>query len=120
MSNDVVFAIAKYLEKKTGLKKLDQAFESSELLKDKISNSSNSLEKKLHERPSIQDLQNRNILRNVATDFDYIHSVLETIHFKENDSKISPRIASVVKKLDFKLKRSMIIRRMNLGDENNK
>jgi hypothetical protein len=117
MNNDIVFGIAKYLEKKTGYKKLDEAFSSHELFKEKIKNSSKSLEKKLLERPSIEELKEKNILRCAVPDFDYIHSVLETIEFKENESKISPRIASVVKKLDFKLKRSFIIRKLKLKED---
>lgn len=118
MNNDISFEIAKYLEKKTGIKRLDEAFESPELLKSKINNSSNSLEKKLTSRPTLEDLKSKNIIRNDSTNFDYIHTVLETINFKENTSKISPKIAGVVKKLDFKLKRSMIIRKLNLNKEN--
>lgn len=120
MSNDIVFEVAKYLEKKTGIKKLDEAFDSPELLKCKMNYSSDSLEKKLNSRPTIEDLKNKNIIRTEPTNFDYIHTVLETIHFKENSSRISPKIAGVVKKLDFKLKKSLIIRKLNLNNHKNK
>ena len=89
MSNDVIFEISKYLEKKTGIKKLDEAFDSPELLKCKINFSSNSLEKKLNSRPTLEDLMNKNIIRIESTDFDYIHTILETINFRENSNRRS-------------------------------
>lgn len=114
MNNDLQFEISKYLEKPTGIKSLDQAYESPEVLKQCRKNVSEYLNGKLKTRPEKKELENKNIIRKTTLDFDYIHTVLESIDFRENNQTISPRIANIVKKLDFQIKRSMIIRKLKL------
>lgn len=120
MNNDLLFEIAKYLEKKTGIDILDQAYDSEEVLKQSRENASSFLNKKLQTRPSKKELEGKNIIRREILDFDYVHSILERINFKENDTKISPRIANLASKIDFDLKRKMIIQRLGLDKKNKK
>jgi len=117
MNSDILFEISKYLERTTGIQPLDHAYESPEVLKQCRQNVSEYLNRKLKTRPSKADLESKNIIRKCVTDFDYIHAVLESIDFRENESRISPRIANLAKKLDFQLKRRMIIRKLGLDKE---
>jgi len=114
MNNDLIFEISKYLEKKTGILPVDQAYDSEEALKLSRKNASAFLNKKLISRPSKKELERKNIIRKEILNFDYVHSVLEKITFRENDRKISPRIANIASKIDFDLKRKMIIHRLGL------
>lgn len=114
MNSDILFEISKYLERPVGIKALDQAYESPEVLKQCRQNVSEFLNRKLKTRPTKNDLERKNIIRRYILDFDYIHTVLESIDFRESEPKISPRIANVAKKIDFEIKRKMIIRKLGL------
>lgn len=115
MNSDILFEISKYLEKKTGIPPLDRAYESSEVLRLGRENAWAYLNKKLKSRPSKTELEGKNIIKSESIDFDYVHSVLEGINFRENNSRISPRIANVASKIDFNLKRKMIIQKLGLN-----
>lgn len=114
MNSDLLLEVSKYVDRTTGIKALDVAYESTENLKQHRKNASGVLSGKLTSRPTQEELEKRNILRKEVKSFDYIHSVLESIDFREGAPRISPRIASLAKKLDFELKRKMIIRKLGL------
>lgn len=115
MNSDILFEISKYLEKRTGIPQLDRAYESSEVLRQGRENAWAYLNKKLQSRPSKIELEGRNIIKSEVVDFDYVHSVLEGINFRENSNKVSPRIANVASKINFGLKRKMIIQKLGLN-----
>lgn len=115
MNSDIAFEVSKYLGRKTGISSLDCAYESSEVLRQSRANALAYLNRKLGSRPSKTELENKNIIREEAIDFDYVHTVLGSINFKESSTKVSPRIANVASKIDFSLKRKMIIQRLGLN-----
>lgn len=115
MNSDIAFEISKYLDRRTGIPSLDCAYESSEVLRQGKENAWTYLNKKLGSRPSKIELEGRNIIRCEVIDFDYVHTVLRSISFKESNSKVSPRIANMASKIDFSLKRKMIIQKLGLS-----
>lgn len=110
----MLFEIAKYLDRAVGIPTVDKAYESRAILKQKRENAMEYLNKKLSERPSKEDLESKNIIKETPVDFDYIHSQLELIEFRENESTVSPRIANLVRKLDFHLKKRIITEKLGI------
>lgn len=84
MNNDILFEIAKYLEKSTDIPIVDEAYESSEVLRQCRKNVSEFLNSKITQRPSKDELEEKNIIKTKQLDFDEIHTILESIDFLES------------------------------------
>lgn len=120
MNNDILFEIAKYLEKSTDIPIVDEAYESSEVLRQCRKNVSEFLNSKITQRPSKDELEEKNIIKTKQLDFDEIHTILESIDFlesvnlKEKKPRISPRIANIAKKIDFAIRRKIMKKKLGL------
>ncbi|KAM0681335.1 hypothetical protein GINT2_000535 [Glugoides intestinalis] len=117
MNNNILFELSKYLINETGLEPVDEAYRSPEVLKQYKNNVSDFLNSKLCTRPTKKELEMKNIIRKHSLDFDYIHTLLESIDFRDGCRKISPRIANIAKRIDFNLKRKLIMHKLGLTNE---
>ena len=115
MNNDLAFLLSRYIVKKTGNLVIDQAYSSFEVLKLLKEDIKGFLNKKLALRPTKTELESKNIIKKEFVDFKMVHTVLEKIPFRRHQNKICPRIANIATKIEFGLKRKILIEKLGLN-----
>lgn len=119
MDSNILFEISKYIEAPVN-SRMQEVLESREYSVRNRLYIEEYLNKKLQKRLSYAELKSRNIFREDALCFNKVHEALSQIEFKtENRSKIASGIAGQVKKLDFYLRRRMMITKLGLDDLEN-
>lgn len=87
-------------------------------MKRKINFLSLTLNKKLQNRPSIEDLKNKNIIRNelvIKEVKNELSNLLISRNLEScNSGYIAPSISNLVKKMDFEYKKIVIIHKLNI------
>lgn len=117
MDNDILAEVAKYIEGETAVGRVDNFVKNQNLQEIKRKFISEKLTKKLISRPSVEYLESVNILQKDRLQFSEIHEMLGKIAFSASkEEKISPRIAGTVKKLDFYIKKKIIVHKLGIDD----
>lgn len=114
MNNDILFTVSKYCARKSNTK-IDQAFVSAEIKKYTKDNIKEYLNNKLSNRPSKEELESKNIIKKDFLNFSTVHEILEKIPFKTFTNGISPRIANIANKINFCIKRKIMIQKLGLN-----
>lgn len=116
MNNDIIFSASKYITRNTNTI-IDQAMNSPEIKKFTKNNIKKYLNIKLANRPTIKKLEERNIIKKDFINFSAVHEVLEKISFKKHRNNVSPRIANIARKIDFGIKKKIMIQKLNLFND---
>lgn len=117
MNNNLLLELSKYLDGKCGIEKIDNAVESRDVAYLRRKHISSFLENRIGSRKTYEDLKNRNILKSDSFRFAEIHEILSRISFApQKGKKVAPSIASQIKKLDFYLRKKVIIHKLGLED----
>ena len=119
MDSNMLFEIAKYIEAPAG-SGMQAVLESRECAVRNRLHVGECLNRRLLRRPSRAELMSCNILREDALRFDKMHEALSQMEFRtENRSRVASGIAGQVKKLDFYLRRKMMIAKLGIEDLEN-
>lgn len=121
MDNQITFEIAKYVENNSNIPegRLQNAFKSKEVKLTRFLLARKAIERKMTTRENLKLLKEKNIYREnfQVVNFGNIHTKLENMMSRRPSRKhvfpgtrISPRIARLVKKLDFELRRKILRR----------
>lgn len=115
MNNDVLFEVVKYVDAPPSKERIQQVRDSPESLRRNFIANRDIIGKKLLNRPTLEELKDRNIIKRNQLSFSHIHDMLNKINFESSKKPhISPWIASRVCNLDFKLRKKMIISKLGL------
>ncbi|KAI4291634.1 hypothetical protein PAPHI01_0908 [Pancytospora philotis] len=115
MNSDILLEVSKYVEQPVDSPELQEALDSAECSRLKFASIRALLDRKMRERPSIEELQRRNIIKNDQLCIAKIHEMLVRINFKSaQERRIAPGIASRIKSMDYKLKRKLLIKQLGL------
>lgn len=115
MNNDILFEISKYINKTTSVLQIDDAWNSLETKAQHRANTSLYLEQKLKNRPTLIELESRNIIKRETLNFNFIHDSLSKIDFKKENSNSSSVICNIAKKLEFFIKKKAISEKLGLN-----
>lgn len=117
MDNNLLFEVSKFIDTPVGISKVQEAVRSREQVKRNRIHVHDYLDKKLRNRPTTTELESKNILRYEVLSFNKIHEVLNKIDFSTNkERRISPTIANKISKLDFQLRRKILINKLGLEE----
>ncbi|KAI5168698.1 hypothetical protein PAEPH01_0344 [Pancytospora epiphaga] len=117
MNNLILFEISKYVCAPTGIKNIDDARNSKDSIERDRAFAKDLLAKRINHRPSIVELETRNIMKREELSFEHIHEILNGIDFKKNKpGKIAPSIAGRVSKLNFALKKKILVQKLGLNE----
>lgn len=121
MDSNILFELSKYIDGDSEESPLSQAHNSPESKRRKREHVRDYLEKRLGKRPSVSDLERRNIMQKDPLSFRRIHEMLSTINFsaRPRGRQVAPSIASRAKRLDFCIKRRIIVEKLGLRDMEN-
>ncbi|KAK6089842.1 hypothetical protein P3W45_001190 [Vairimorpha bombi] len=118
MNNDIKYEVVKYINGSLNIEEFDKMLLSRDHMRRKFNFLSMALDKKLQNRPSIEDLKNRNIIRNelvIKEIKDELSNLLINRNVGScNSGYIAPSISELVKKMDFEYKKIVIIHKLNI------
>ncbi|WUR03492.1 uncharacterized protein VNE69_05084 [Vairimorpha necatrix] len=118
MNNDLRLQIAKYLTGPLKFKEMNFTLESREFLLEKIDFTSKLLNNKFKNRPTLEELKQKNIIKNELIHSELKNKVHDILVLKENKKKknpcVAPSISNLVKKMDFEYKKILIIHKLNI------
>ncbi|ADM11498.1 uncharacterized protein Eint_050490 [Encephalitozoon intestinalis ATCC 50506] len=115
MNNDVLYEVIKYLDFPVRDRKVQEAQFSRINSRRMMRFNRNLVEKKLSDRPHINDLKTSNIYKESGVNFAKIHRVLSDVFGRRGSppfQNISSTLAGLVKVMDFKLKKIMLASRI--------
>lgn len=117
INNNILFEISKYIDTETDVGIVQQALSSTEASSRRRQQLRGLLESRLTARPSIGELETRNIIKKNFLSFRKIHEVLNGINFRMRDeNRIAPSIAQKGSKVDFCIKKKLMIHKLGLED----
>ncbi|KAF9764837.1 hypothetical protein NGRA_0211 [Nosema granulosis] len=116
MNNDILREILKYVDNSVGYNKIDRLLTNTHNMKRKVDFVSRLLEEKLKVRPSVEDLREKNILKeekDMNSIKERVNKVLQTKD-KNTKSYLAPSISKIVKKMDFEYKKIVIMHKLGI------
>lgn len=117
MNSDLLFEISKFIDAPVGIPGIQEAMASEELRRRNRIDIQDFLNKKLGDRPAREELEYRNIIKKDSLSFSRIHEMLNRINFTTvRRCKIAPSIAGKVSKLDFYLKKKILINKLGIEE----
>lgn len=115
MNGDIFREILKYVDTSVGHKRIDSLLTNPNNMKRKVDFISKVLEKKLSLRPSLEDLREKNIIKekmDLKIIQEQIDRVLQSGGCPYNC--VAPSISKIVKKMDFEYKKILIIHKLGI------
>jgi len=120
MNNDLLLLVALRLERDIQDLRIQEVCTARRTRMLKMNCVSNALEKKLARRPTYSNLLSKNIIKAEDTQqlsFNKLHEFLNHIVIVPmRSTQIAPKIAERVKKLDFYLKKKLLINKLEIDD----
>ena len=118
MDSSILFEVGKYLHSSSQILNIENSPNADEIYKYRKKLLIDYLDRKLANRPKIEEMYNRNILKREITTFFPIHQLLNKINFSSRNMEyyISPSIANRARKLDFELRRKFIIFKLGIRE----
>ena len=117
MDSDLLLEITKYLDSPLRLPQIERSGHLSEFFTIKKNYIKQLLENKLTNRPTYQELKERNIIKSRPCSFFGIHELLKKITVSRETKRIAPSIENLARKLEFKLRRRFLIFKLGIEDQ---
>lgn len=118
MNDDVLYEVIKYMDFPVENERITELQSNNTNSKRMMRLNRNILEKKLSNRPTIDDLRVSNIYKeDNGVDFDKIHAELSSVFYKRGAPPFfstSSKLACAARTMDFKLKKVLLVFKLKL------
>ena len=122
MNSDVLFEISKYIDSEVENDLLREVVNFRSVREQRRACVARALETKLSSRATVEELRQRNVIKDMGISFEEIHRILSRINFHTREHPgVAPRIAVNMSKIEFHLKKKLIMKQLGLAgceDEN--